>query len=201
MLLRTNQVHFSQNTIGPVTRLDGQPIGTEELAKRFADARAYLSEPIDVVRFPGGRLVSYDNRRLWAARVAGLTDIPAVVYDHDEPMGTKTRERHALRTSLWQVDGVLTQQGPKGDEFYVKGTRPKTHGEAITFRTATPHRLIDAASFPVDGSLELPRLRGDRQQNGLHQPRTAIRASEARTPLRLPHSPANGRRSAHGLER
>lgn len=178
--LSTERILFSQSTIGPTTRLGGKAISTRALAAHFAE-HGYRAEPIEVVQFTDGRLVSIDNRRLWAARTAGLRDLPVVLCLDAQPCSALRRENGALRRSLWEVDGRLMRAGPPGEERFRRRTEPTTVGEFVTFRAANQqHALSNGRAFPPEGSLELPRLMPIRLPAGRS---SQIASNEARRSL------------------
>lgn len=75
------------------------------------ERQGWMGLPIDVVKFPDGRLVTLDNTRLLAASRSGV-DVRCVVRKFDEPLPRVMQQR--LKTKL---DGT-----------------PSTWGEAAQFR-------------------------------------------------------------------
>lgn len=153
------RIWFSQHSVAPQTR-DGRP-----LARMVADMRrhGWHGDPVDVVRQPGGTLVSMDNRRLLAAREAGLTDIPVLEHHPDEPFPARRAKTgsfqldHDIRRA---ADGTLFVGDSGGTLVIGRRLPPRTWAEAILIRSATPRPLAGSEHFPIGGDSHPPVIRG-----------------------------------------
>jgi hypothetical protein len=121
--------------------------------------------PIDIVELPDGSLLSIDNRRLLAAREAGLKEIPTVRHHPDEPFPRRRGDSQAFRLQydIRQLpDGTLVRDGDHGVSVHLKDKRPQTWGDAVLFRTANQPNTPDGSPFPLLGRLESPRITDER---------------------------------------
>jgi hypothetical protein len=109
----------------------------------------------DVVDVPGVGYVSVDNRRIVAARQAGLTDIPVKTHHFNDPL-TVAAARFILNRPIRQSpDGSLyIGEGKPATIVFAKNTVPTTWGEAVLFRTAN-----QGVSLGFYGKLDLPTIR------------------------------------------
>lgn len=150
--LPTDSVRFSQSTVGERTRLGEVEILLGQLVGVF-NRRGFVSEPIEVVAMPDGRLTSIDNRRLLAAQLAGLALIPAILHRADTPM-PHGRRRNSLRARD-PITDHLGEFGPRGALLFEARTRPNTMSETIIFRCARQVPLGEAR-YPLSGSFAQP---------------------------------------------
>ena len=157
--LTVGGVRFSQCTVGGPTRVAGEELSLPDLASLFA-AEGYISEPIHVVQMPDGELTSLDNRRLWAAREAGLDEVTALVMHWTDPMMLPGRRARSLGadTDLIDQDGEF---GARGQLISLQGSTPQTALQAIAHRALRQRNRLGVADFPLSGSLELPRYSGE----------------------------------------
>jgi hypothetical protein len=157
--LTVGGVRFSQCTVGGPTRVAGEELSLPDLASLFA-AEGYISEPIHVVQMPDGELTSLDNRRLWAAREAGLDEVTALVMHWTDPMMLPGRRARSLvaDTDLIDQDGEF---GARGQLISLQGSTPQTALQAIAHRALRQRNRLGVADFPLSGSLELPRYSGE----------------------------------------
>ncbi len=189
--VRTLEVRFSQSTIGATTWLAGKQIPLRTLAERFA-RDGYVSEPIEVVPIAPGQFISLDNRRVWAARTVGLECVPAHIREFSDylPSG----RRVLLERTIYASADGLSRDSSSGSMIYPKGVRAATFGEAVLFKAASQPNLSSGAKFPLEGSLELPRV-----TSGLPTLRSITDlAGGERHPHRLGYS---RRRRDRGMER
>lgn len=108
--------------------------------------------PPDMVRSPEGFLITLDHRRLVAAKMAGLKEIPARVHPWNEPLPVEEHRR------FWvgQKDGFADTE--RGTTYQYRQVA-KNWGEAARFRSIE-QRLRGISDFPLDGSFKLPELKG-----------------------------------------
>ncbi|HET9646864.1 MAG TPA: ParB/Srx family N-terminal domain-containing protein [Microlunatus sp.] len=153
-------IKFSQKDIGEFT--GDKKMTIDELADSMRTG-GWKGDPIHVIEMPDGSIVSLDNRRLWAARKAGLTDIPMWFHNPKEPFPAQwAQEGFELEKTVYRAkDGTLTTTKAKDTEVaYAKGATPVTFGEAALFRTANQGNIAGGGGkFPLWGRLELPRVR------------------------------------------
>lgn len=153
--LPVGRVRFSQPTISRTTHLASLPITTTGLADAFKK-HGYLAEPIDVVRMPDGELTTLDNRRLWAARKAGLDTIPAHVWASDYPLPR-------ARAGGFMADrAIIDRRGDLGSPntlLFEEGELAMTMAEAVIVRCG--NRISrHGVAFPMLGSRRAPQLSG-----------------------------------------
>lgn len=117
------QIRFSQNTVGP-DHLDIQASMSQD---------GWRGDALDVVRQQDGTLTSMDNRRLRAARDAGLDRVQVRVHEAGKRL---------------PADWVKRFSDPGQPA-------PTTWEEALRIRTAK-----QGGGFPELGTFELPRARG-----------------------------------------
>ncbi|WP_207387484.1 ParB/Srx family N-terminal domain-containing protein, partial [Protofrankia symbiont of Coriaria myrtifolia] len=149
-------IRFSQENVSPQTHDD---ITLPELVESMR-TEGWRGKPIDVVELPDKSLLSIDNRRLLAAREAGI-DVPVIRHHPDEPFPEERGKSRFFRpnNNIRQLsDGSLVRGGMEGEILYKKKARPLTWGEAALFRTARQPNNPDGSRFPLLGRLEPPRI-------------------------------------------
>ena len=155
-------VRFSQKDVAPTTG-DGS-LTIDQLAENMRTG-GWKGDPIDVVEFPDERgLVSIDNRRLLAARQAGLDKIPMRYHAPQEPFQVpqaRIDEGFVLDKAIRRVGDDLVVGGTKGEIVYAKGAVPKNWEEAVLFRTANQGNLTKEGGgrFPLWGRTQEPLVR------------------------------------------
>ncbi|OUL24218.1 hypothetical protein BV372_29015 [Nostoc sp. T09] len=164
------RVRFSQGDISPHLR-DKTPYKqvVEGMKKHGWD---YTKEPPDMVKFEGkkltigkikipigrGHYTSLDNRRIRAAKDAGIKKIPARVHHesdsirHDVPSkpgsaGKDVASRFKLKKTTFSE--------PKTAKTHKPGNKPNNWGEAAKFRAAD-QRARGYQDFPLKGRKSLP---------------------------------------------
>jgi hypothetical protein len=154
------RLKFSQRDIGP--RTGDNVMTVEELAASMRTV-GWKGDPLQVVELPDGTLVSLDNRRLWAAHKAGLTDVPIAYHSPAEKMPPGwAQEGFVLKNDIYRLpDGTFAVGKRSGGELaFAAGTIPATYGEAALFRTANQGNLpAGGGRFPLWGRYELPKVR------------------------------------------
>jgi hypothetical protein len=182
-----SRIKVTQDSVSPATSEIGgkESIPIPELARRMRET-GWRGDPIEVVAQDDGSMLSFDNRRVVAARMANeaaraageplpIPDIPVKIYKPGDgfPPPTWTNpekiDDFILKAPIRRAaDGTLyTGKGPKADPIvYPKGARPTTMQEAAWFRAAkqgksmTPARYPETGGkFPVGGSTETPHIR------------------------------------------
>lgn len=157
-MLPVDSIRFSQNTVSGPTHANGQEIPLSKLLEYFAEF-GYNSEPIEVVRMPDGKFTSLDNRRLWAAYLVGIPDVPVHVREMSDPITDKAKaERFSRSRPVVDRQGAV---GPAGTRLFDRGHIPRTYGEAVLIRCGTQRKLRSGQSFPLLGTTELPRYSGE----------------------------------------
>lgn len=158
VLLAPHSVRHSQTTVNSPTRLFGIRLSLHELVAIYKHS-GYMGDPIAVVPMPDGRLTSLDNRRLWAARKAGLQEIPAIIHEPNEPWGNRAQQDFLRqRTPLIDVAGEL---GPPGQVLLKADSRPNTHLLAVLRRCGNQIGL-DGERVPllgIKGDAEIDQVR------------------------------------------
>lgn len=150
-------IRFSQSTISGQTYYNGRRISLRQLVDSFETA-GYVAEPISVVRMPDGGLTSLDNRRLWAARTAGLDSMSALIHDPGEPFISQ-RQAAFLRRDTPVIDHA-GEMGMVGAVVYHAFHTPDTHLAAIILRCSRQVTPAGTRDFPLMGSYDLPRCTG-----------------------------------------
>ena len=158
-------VRFSQKDVGATA--DEGKLTLDELTENMRTG-GFKGDPINVVEFPDERgVVTVNNRRLLAARRAGLKEIPMRYHSPKEPFLLDPAEiqqgGYVLKDKpIRRVGDDLVVGGTKGEIVYAKGTVPKTWEEAVLFRTANQGNLTKEAAggrFPLWGRLQDPTVR------------------------------------------
>jgi hypothetical protein len=150
-LVSPYEIRYTQRSISPQTS-DGIVVG--ELAARMG-ADGWQGGPLHGVRWGDGSLTSLDNRRLSAARSAGLDRVPFTVHNPGERLADwphewdpARRERNALGVDIRELpDGSWTVGGDVGRAVYEKGRVPETFGEIALFRAAEQRSLLPGQLF------------------------------------------------------
>jgi hypothetical protein len=151
-------LRFSQKDISPTTGDKSMTI--EELADSIK--QGWKGGPIDVVTAPDGSLVSLDNRRLVAAQMAGVKEVPVAYHSPKEPFppARAQADEFKLKYNIRRLqDGTLVVGGTEGEIVFPKGFRPSTFGEAAMVRTANQGNIPGGGRFPLWGRLEKPATR------------------------------------------
>jgi uncharacterized protein DUF6861 len=143
------EIRYSQGNVSPETS-NGTPIKVvaDDMRKNGWD---YEKGVPDMVEYPDGRIVTVDHRRLVAASQAGLEEVPARVHPASEKIvNKKQKNRFRLQTEFTD---------PETGKVYKKEDVPSNWGEAAKFR-AVNQRLWGYPDFPIEGSPNLPKIRG-----------------------------------------
>ncbi|WP_083869248.1 toxin glutamine deamidase domain-containing protein [Nocardia niigatensis] len=141
-----NEVRFTQRSISRETS-EGMPI--EDLADVMAE-HGWRGGPIHAVVWEDGGLSSLDNRRLTAARMAELDEVPTALHapndrlaDWPHEWDPARRERNPLAVDIRQLaDGTLRVGGDQGEIVYHRGQVANTWGEIAVFRAAEQRSLL-----------------------------------------------------------
>ena len=152
---------FSQRDVSALT--GDMKMTIEELAESIK--KGWQGPPIDVVELADGTKISLDNRRLLAAQMAGVKEIPVAYHPPNESFPSPRAEvnEFKLRSNIRRLeDGTLVVGGNKGEIVYKEGFRPKTYGEAVMVRTANQAKIRPGEKFPLGGSFEQPSIRKPR---------------------------------------
>lgn len=145
-MLPPEQIRFTQRSISRETS-DGLPI--HELAKAMAEV-GWRGNPIHAVIWEDGGITSLDNRRVRAARMAGLDQVPTAVHapsdrlaDWSHEWDLPRRQRNALGVDIRELpDGTLRVGGDVGTIRYHRGQVAETWGEIALFRAAEQRSLL-----------------------------------------------------------
>ncbi|MEJ7731873.1 MAG: hypothetical protein WKG00_22015 [Polyangiaceae bacterium] len=140
---KPTDIHFSQKSVSD-TLSDGTPL-SDVVENMRANGWDYSKPSPDVVRMSDGRLVSVDNRRIVAARQAGLDDIPLELHGAADKIPTDQAGRFTLKKSYTD---------PDTGRVYPKGSVPETWEEAIKFRGRN-----QGSGFPPGGSPDMPQIK------------------------------------------
>jgi Flp pilus assembly pilin Flp len=140
---KPEEIHFSQKSVSD-TLSDGTPL-KDVVENMRTNGWDYTKPPPDVVRMADGRLVSLDNRRIVAARQAGLDEIPLALHSGADKIPADQAGRFALKKGFTD---------PDTGKVYPKGTVPDTWEEAIKFRGRN-----QGGGFPPGGSLDMPEIK------------------------------------------
>lgn len=156
VLLPTRDVRFSQPTISRTTYLNDNAISVLGLAQAFRE-HGFLSQAIDVVVMPDGKLTSLDNRRLWAARKAELEVIPGRVWQATDPMPPNRAK------NLRPIRDVVDERGDlgiRGERLLQAREHIETMGAAVISRCANLGLPRRGPDYPLVGSLRPALLTG-----------------------------------------
>ncbi|MFC7758193.1 hypothetical protein ACFQY4_09415 [Catellatospora bangladeshensis] len=156
-LVSPQDIRFTQRSVSP----NSGDMSMQEFADRMAET-GWRGGPAHVVAWGDGSMSSMDNRRMRAARLAGLPTVPVCVHRPDDPLTSlpegedpdRTKYRRPLAVDIRMVDGRLVVGGDQGTIVHAAGTEPTTFGEAALFRAAEqrsllPGRLYGAETTPV----------------------------------------------------
>lgn len=209
-VLPVSQIRFSQNTVGPSTYLNGVKIALVRLVALMRSRNHYPCLPIDVVRLPDGKLTSLDNRRLLAARRAGLKGIPAILHDGSEPLPPGEGLRFRMKKRIVDRHGDL---GPAGTELIALKASAETYFEAVVVRCAAQGKTRTGQRFTLSGVDEEPRVSNDAAQrpvtvNGTPSPESAVQNGQtpgrivlSKNPLGPTQRPVRRPKGLGGVER
>lgn len=153
-MVAPEEIRFTQRSVSPQTS-DG--IRAADLAATMRDG-GWRGGPVHGVRWGDGTLTSLDNRRLRAARDAGLERVPFCVHSPSERLDAwpqdwpaDRRERNALGVDIRELpDGRWVVGGDEGRIVYARGTVPQTFGEIALFRAAEQRSLLPGHLFGAD---------------------------------------------------
>jgi len=160
-------IRMSQCSVYPALG-DGQPIDrfTDVLRNEGWDRDC---PPPRAVVWHEGFVQTWDHRRVICARLAGMTTLPFQVFradallpsPEDDPF-VQAQLRVEVSERLRQEAVVLVgSRSPfRPDDKMDLGTRAKTWGEAVVFRSALQVKFGDT-SFPLVGKLGLPHVQWD----------------------------------------
>ncbi|WP_157163350.1 toxin glutamine deamidase domain-containing protein [Nocardia aobensis] len=151
------QVRFTQRSVSRATS-DGLSI--PDLADAMA-AGGWRGGPVHAVTWADGRIASLDNRRVTAARMAGLDHVPTALHaptdrlaDWPHEWDSDRRARNALGVDIRELpDGRLRVGGDEGVVRYRRGQVAETWGEIALFRAAEQRSLLPGE---LGGSDEAP---------------------------------------------
>jgi len=95
---------------------DGIPI---DLMAQDMAANGWKGDPIQVVRYQG-KWYSLDNRRLAAAKIAGLEDVPVTMYDSPEDISINRKwVEHSTSPNNGTMVSIVNNRGGTGLGLYV----------------------------------------------------------------------------------
>lgn len=151
-------IKFSQKDVSGLTGDKAMTI--EELAESMK--AGWKGPAIDVVEMPDGTRISLDNRRLLAAQMAGIKEMPVAYHPPNESFPAERNPVDARGKAAFELDkpikrlqdGTLVVGGSKGEIVYPAGYRPKTYGEAAMVRSAN-----QGAKFGLTGTYDQPKIR------------------------------------------
>jgi hypothetical protein len=140
------QVRFTQRSVSRATS-DGLSI--PDLATAMTEG-GWRGGPVHAVVWDNGQIASLDNRRVTAARMAGLEHMPTAVHapsdrleDWPQEWDPARRERNALGVDIRELpDGTLRVGGDEGTIRYQRGQVAETWGEIALFRAAEQRSLL-----------------------------------------------------------
>jgi len=195
------RVRFSQGDVSPTLRRNNIPLSqvAQEMRKSGWD---YTREPPDLVRFQGRNLsiggrripigrsqyVTLDNRRLVAAREAGIRNIPARIHSENDSIRHNVPSEpgragmaEAKRFELKKVKGIEVRYyiDPKTGITHGTGSRPSNWGEAVRHRGAS-QRVRGHENFPLQGTKRLPEIKPSESRVANTTLRTAGAVGESR---------------------
>jgi hypothetical protein len=141
------RIRFSQGDVSAHLR-DGTSLG-DVINSMRENGWNPEAPPAEMVEFPDGGIVTLDHRRIVAARMAGLEEVPARVHGYVELMPAESAGKYRLRVNLTDPNTGVT---------YKRGQLPSTWGEAAMFRSAN-QRAFCFPDFPTLGSIKEPIIR------------------------------------------
>jgi hypothetical protein len=153
-LIAPDAIRFTQRSVSPQTS-DGT--SAQDLVGNMRDG-GWRGGPVHGVRWGDGSVSSLDNRRLRAARRAGLDVVPFVVHgpsdrlaDWPQEWSPARQRRAALGVDIIELaDGSWVAGGAEGRTVYAKGTVPQTFGDIALFRAAEQRSLLPGHLFGAD---------------------------------------------------
>ncbi|GIF95243.1 toxin glutamine deamidase domain-containing protein [Catellatospora citrea] len=154
-LVNPQDLRFTQRSVSP----NSGNVTMDEFAAQMAET-GWRGGPAHVIAWGDGSMSSMDNRRMRAARVAGLTSVPVCVHRPDEPLSSmpeaedpdRDKYRRPLAVDIRMVDGRLVVGGDRGTLVHEAGTAPTTFGEAALFRAAEQRSLLPGRLYGSDVS-------------------------------------------------
>lgn len=160
-----SNLKFSQKDVDWLT--SDKTLTIDQLAESMK-TQGWKGDPLHIIEMPDGSMVSLDNRRLLAARKAGLKDVPVLYHAPNEPMPPQwAADGFKLKKKIYQLpDGSLVVGGGKGTLKYREGDIPKTYGEAALFRTANQGNIPEGGKFPLYGRYDDPKIRNKPTEPG-----------------------------------
>ncbi|WP_144121455.1 toxin glutamine deamidase domain-containing protein [Catellatospora sichuanensis] len=152
-LVNPQDLRFTQRSVSP----NSGNVTMDEFAAQMAET-GWRGGPAHVIAWGDGSMSSMDNRRMRAARVAGLTSVPVCVHRPDEPLSSmpeaedpdRDKYRRPLAVDIRMVDGRLVVGGDRGTVAHRAGTVPTTFGEAALFRAAEQRSLLPGRLYGSD---------------------------------------------------
>ena len=152
-LVSPYEIKFSQRSVSPSTG----DLTVQDVAEHMRTG-GWRGGPISGILWGDGSIVSLDNRRLRAARHAGLEEVPVKLHSpHDrladwpQEWDTARRQRNALGVEIRQLhDGTLVVGGTGGIVVYARGTVPETFGEIALFRAAEQRSLLPGELYGAE---------------------------------------------------
>ncbi len=171
--VRLSKVRSSQGDISKNMRSGASSRDVVEAMKKHG--WDYTKEPPDMVKFEGkklsigriripvsrGHITTLDHRRIAAAREAGIKKVPARVHSEYDPIRHNVPSRPgaagqdvALRFKLGRKASFTD---PQTQITYKPGTKPRSYGEAVKFRSAG-QRVRGYKDFPLTGSKQFPKF-------------------------------------------
>ncbi len=124
-------------------------------------AGGWRGGPVHAVAWADGQIASLDNRRVTAARMAGIDHVPTAMHapgdrleDWPHEWDPDRRRRNALGVDIRELpDGRLRVGGDEGVVRYRRGRVAETWGEIALFRAAEQRSLLPGE---LGGSNEAP---------------------------------------------
>ena len=152
-------IRFSQSSVQGASDAG---ISIEQMAENMRTSGFLEAGAPDVVDVPGVGYLAVDNRRVVAARQAGLTEIPVRLHHFNDPLDGVDPARFTLTRQIRRrPDGTLFTGEGRDPIVFARNTPPTTWGEAALFRTAN-----QGPSFGIYGKLDIPTIRALRPVEG-----------------------------------